>query len=81
MIELKNLQKVINQKTVLDIETLTVRSGEIAALIGPAGSGKATLLDVLTGRSRPTVGTVRMDGLDPLTERDRFSRQVGVLFF
>lgn len=81
MSELRNLQKVIDQKNVLDIETLAVQTGEIAALVGPAGSGKGTLLDVLIGRSRPTVGTVRLDGLDPLTDRDRFSQGVGVLFF
>ena len=80
MIELKNLQKVMDHKTVLDIETLGVRAGEIAALIGPVDSGTDTLFDLLTGRSRPTVGEVRLVGIDPFAERDQFSRQVGVLF-
>ena len=80
MIELKSLQKVIDQKTVIDIEALRVKAGEIAAPVGPVGSGKDTLFELLTGRSRPTVGEVRLEGIDPYGEKSRFSRQVGVLF-
>ena len=80
MIELKSLQKVIDQKTVIDIASLTIKAGEIAALVGPVDSGKDTLFELLTGRSRPTVGEVRLAGVDPCVEKDRFSRQVGVLF-
>jgi ABC-2 type transport system ATP-binding protein len=80
MIEINSLQKVIDQTTVLDIDSLEVRSGEIAAVVGPTGSGKTSLLEILIGQSRPTVGTVRLDGLDPIADRDAFSRQVGVMF-
>lgn len=79
-IEIKGLQKVIAQNLVIDIEALTVKAGEIAALVGSVGSGKAQLLELLIGRSRPTVGTVRLVGVDPFAEKERFSRQVGVLF-
>jgi len=80
MIELKSLQKVIDQKTVIDIDALSVRAGEIAALVGPVDSGKDTLFELLTGQSRPTAGEVRLAGVDPFVEKERFSRQVGVLF-
>lgn len=80
MIELEKLQKVIEQNLVVDIEALTVKAGEIVALVGPAGRGQATLLELLLGRSRPTVGTVRIAGSDPFVDREQFSRQVGVLF-
>ncbi len=80
MIEIHGLQKVIDQTTVLDIDSLAVGSGEIAAVVGPTGSGKSSLLEILIGQSRPTVGTVRLDGLDPIADRDAFSRQVGVMF-
>jgi len=65
---------------VLDIETLAVDAGEIAAVVGPTGSGKSALLDLLTGRVRPTAGIVRIAGLDPVHDRHRLSRQVGMLF-
>ena len=80
MIEIKELQKVINQKTVIDIQKLIVKAGEIAAVIGPVDSGKITLLDLLTGKSRPTMGTVRLAGVNPGIDRNQFSRQVGVEF-
>ena len=79
-IELKDLQKVIDQSLVIDVAALSVESGEIAAVVGPPGSGKANLLQLLIGRSRPTAGTVRVAGLDPSAHRDQFSRKVGVLF-
>lgn len=80
MIELKDLQKVIDQNTVIDVEALKIKAGEIAALVGPVDSGKETLLELLTGRSRPTAGEVLLAGSDPLADKVHFSRKVGVLF-
>jgi len=80
VIQLEGLQKVIDQNLVVDIGALLVRAGEIAALVGLVGSGKATLFELLTGQSRPTVGTLRLAGVDPASERATFSQQVGVLF-
>jgi ABC-2 type transport system ATP-binding protein len=80
MIELRRLQKVIEQNTVIDIEALTVAAGEIVALVGPVGSGKEPLLELLIGRERPTVGEVTLAGANPISNRHEFSRQVGVLF-
>ncbi len=80
MIVLKDLQKVQNQTTVIDIPSLEVKAGEIAALVGPVDSGKDILFQLLTGRIHPTIGSVRLAGVDPYHERGAFSRQVGVLF-
>ena len=80
MIVLQNLQKVVEQRTELDIEALRVDPGEIAAIVGPSGSGNADLLSLLTGQLRPTNGSVRVADCDPAAERLTFSQQVGVLF-
>ena len=80
MIELNNVQKVIDQTLALDVQALTVRPAEIAAVVGPTGSGRAPLLDLVLGRTRPTAGTVRLGGFDPPAERAALSREVGVLF-
>ena len=80
MIIIKDLQKVIDQNTVIDIESLKISEGEIAALIGPVDSGIDIFQDLLLGRTRPTIGIIQLSGIDPYKEKKVFSRSVGVLF-
>ena len=47
--------------------TLDIAKGEIVALMGRNGAGKSTLLSTLVGLRRPDAGTVRIDGVDPVT--------------
>lgn len=76
---LKRVQKVIGQRTILDIDQLSVQAGETAAVIGAAGSGKSALLDLLVGRAQPTAGTVQVCGMYPAQHRTEIGQQVGVL--
>ncbi|MFI5845341.1 ABC transporter ATP-binding protein [Catenuloplanes sp. NPDC051500] len=50
--------------TALDGASLTVRAGEVLALMGPSGSGKSTLLHCLAGILTPESGRVLFDGDD-----------------
>jgi putative ABC transport system ATP-binding protein len=43
---------------------LSVKAGELAAVVGPSGSGKTTLLQIMGTLDRPTSGTVRVAGAD-----------------
>jgi len=79
MIRIDGLQKVFDGKPVLDISELEISAGEIAAIVGPAGSGKDHLLELLIGKTTPTLGSVRVANSDP-RQRDAFSHLVGVLF-
>ncbi|MBR0672254.1 urea ABC transporter ATP-binding protein UrtD [Neoroseomonas soli] len=49
--------------------SLIVEPGELRAVIGPNGAGKTTMMDVITGKTRPTAGTVRFGEAD-LTRLD-----------
>src|ERR1700740_3374270 len=46
----------------LDDVTLTVEAGEFLSVVGPSGCGKSTILDLIAGLTRPTSGTVSVDG-------------------
>lgn len=50
---------------------LTVRAGELVAVMGPSGSGKTTLLNLAAGLDRPTTGSIRLAGqaVESLSDR------------
>ncbi|MBE0409172.1 MAG: LytTR family transcriptional regulator DNA-binding domain-containing protein [Anaerolineales bacterium] len=79
-IELNQVQKTIGNSNALEIKSLIVESGELAAVIGQAGSGKTILLKILTGNTIPTSGTVRLLGLDPVKAKKQLNHKIGVLF-
>jgi len=50
MLEIKNLKASINKKMILKGLNLTIKPGELHAIMGPNGSGKSTLANVLSGK-------------------------------
>src|SRR5579863_5093785 len=64
MLEVKGLSVEIHGKPILDGLDLTVKAGEVAALMGPNGSGKSTLSYVIAGKPdyEVTSGEVLLDG-------------------
>jgi ABC-2 type transport system ATP-binding protein len=66
--------------TAVDAVTFTVGRGETVGYIGANGAGKSTTIKMLTGILVPTAGTVRTCGLDPVADRRRLARRIGVVF-
>ncbi|MDX3849571.1 heme ABC transporter ATP-binding protein [Streptomyces sp. AK02-01A] len=60
--EAEGLQLRLGQREVLSGINLTVRAGEVLALVGPNGAGKSTLLAALAADLRPDGGALRIDG-------------------
>ncbi len=68
MIEIKNLHASVNGKQILKGINLSIKAGEVHAIMGPNGSGKSTLAQVLSGHPayEVTDGTVTFEGQDLL---------------
>ncbi|HEV8561627.1 MAG TPA: ATP-binding cassette domain-containing protein [Actinophytocola sp.] len=59
---------------------LGVAPGELIGYIGPNGAGKSTTLKMMTGVLTPSGGTVRVCGLEPVPQRTKLARRIGVVF-
>jgi Fe-S cluster assembly ATP-binding protein len=69
VLEIRGLRAGVAGKEILQGIDLTIRSGEVHAVMGPNGSGKSTLSHVIMGRPGYEVlgGTVTLDGVDVLS--------------
>jgi ABC-2 type transport system ATP-binding protein len=79
VIEIRDLHLDYGNFTAVDGISLAVPPGQVLALLGTNGAGKTSTVDVLTGFQRPTSGTVRVLGADPLTERRKIATRVGIV--
>jgi Fe-S cluster assembly ATP-binding protein len=68
MLEITDLHARVGDRAILKGLSLSVKAGEVAAIMGPNGAGKSTLAHVLAGREgyEVTAGTVRFEGEDLL---------------
>lgn len=67
MVELVEVSKAFGPLTVLDRVSVTLPRGLTTVVVGPSGTGKSTLIKLLTGLLKPDSGVVRVDGLDVST--------------
>ncbi len=79
MIETQELSKQFNGFWAVDGMTLTVRPGEVLALLGQNGAGKTTTVRLLTALLHPSRGWARVAGYDVTRHSDEVRASVGVL--
>src|SRR5947209_7007744 len=78
-VEVRDLVKVYNRRTVVDRLSFSVAAGEVFALLGPNGAGKTTTVEILEGYRRPDSGSVRVLGLDPARDGAALKPQIGLM--
>ncbi|PWG65200.1 ABC transporter ATP-binding protein [Spiribacter halobius] len=84
LIDIRGLVFSRGGRRLFDGVDITIRRGEVTAIMGPSGTGKTTLLRLIGGQLRPQAGSVRVAGasVPQLSRRAlyRLRRRMGVLF-
>jgi len=78
-LETSGLRKTFGDLAAVDGIDLRVPRGSFYGFLGPNGAGKSTTIKCLTGLLRPTSGSIRILGLDPLEDPVAVKRKVGVV--
>ena len=64
ILEIENLQfGYSHEKKIFDDFSLTLKQGEIKAIVGPSGVGKSTLFELILGRLKPQKGAIKVSSL------------------
>ena len=84
IVEIDGLDFARGERRIFDGLNMKIRRREITAIMGPSGTGKTTLLRLITGQLTPDEGTVRLNGLvvkDQSREKlYEMRREIGMLF-
>ena len=77
VIEIKNINKQINKKRILNNISFDIFEGDCLALIGPNGAGKTTLMNCLLGNKFVDSGSIKINNLQPTN--NKLKKSVNVL--
>ncbi|WP_461205843.1 ATP-binding cassette domain-containing protein [Clostridium sp. DL1XJH146] len=83
MIEIKNLTKKFDNKTILSNFNLNIENGDFIIFSGPSGCGKTTLLNMIGAIEKIDSGEIIVDGIDIKNKRNHlkyFRTKIGFLF-
>ncbi|QIT56307.1 ABC transporter ATP-binding protein [Aquisalimonas sp. 2447] len=84
LVEVRDLHFARGERPIFSGVDLSIRRGEVTAIMGPSGTGKTTLLKLIGGQLQPDHGTVHVDGenVHAVSTRElyRLRRRMGMLF-
>src|SRR6185295_8057581 len=84
IVEVRDVHYSIGGRAIFSGLSLQIARGRITAIMGPSGTGKTTLLKLITGQIKPEKGQVLFDGIDVAslsrTELYTLRRRMGMLF-
>ena len=84
LIEIRDLKYSRGPRAIFDGLNLSIKRGEITAIMGPSGTGKTTLLRLITRQLIPQQGAIYIDGIDiaNLSQRELYQlrQRFGMLF-
>ncbi|MFH0966748.1 MAG: ABC transporter ATP-binding protein [Methanobacteriota archaeon] len=79
ILEAHNLTKMYGDVTAVKEVSFSVESGSLFGLLGPNGSGKTTMIKMLTGQIRPTSGSATVKGLNASSDPIGVRSQIGIV--
>lgn len=77
VIEVEHLRKTYSHKLAVDDVSFSVEAGEIFGILGPNGAGKTTTVECAQGLRSPDGGSIRVLGLDPVTQAGELRQRIG----
>ncbi len=79
VLHIENIKKSYGNKTVLDLDSITIKKGEIYGLIGPNGAGKSTLMKIISSLTKADSGNTYIFG-NKLNEKNKTNllKNIGV---
>jgi len=80
MIRVRDLGKRFGDLEAVKNISFEVKPGELFAFLGPNGAGKTTTIKMLTTLLTPTSGTILIDGLDPVKNKNDARSRFGIVF-
>lgn len=79
VLELEGVTKLYKNGRGAEDVTFALAPGEVLGLLGPNGSGKTTTMKAIAGLVRPTVGSIRVCGIDAVNNHEQAMWHVGCL--